>query len=68
MKGYYRRPESTRNALRGGWLHTGDIGWMDGEGYCFFVKTRKCMINYGGNKIYPRETERLISVTFPLNT
>lgn len=60
MKGYYRKPDSTLNALRGGWLHTGDIGWMDEEGYCFFVKTRKCMINYGGNKIYPRETERLV--------
>lgn len=60
MKGYYKRPEETEEALRGGWLHTGDMGYYDGEGYFFMVDRKKEMVNVGGEKVFPREVEELI--------
>src|SRR5258708_32341247 len=55
MQGYWRDPEATRIALRDGWLHTGDLGYVDGGGYVFLVDRAKDMIISAGNNIYARE-------------
>ena len=60
MKGYYKRPEATAEALRGGWFHTGDIGIMDNDGYLSIVVRKKDMILRGGYNVYPRELEEVI--------
>lgn len=60
MKGYYKRPEATAEAFRNGWLHTGDIGVIDDEGYLAIVDRKKDMILRGGYNIYPRELEEVI--------
>lgn len=57
MKGYYKMPEETKTTLRGGWLHTGDLGKMDEDGYVYIVDRKKDMINVGGMNVYPREIE-----------
>ena len=57
MKGYYKMPDATEKALRGGWLHTGDLGKMDQDGYVYIVDRKKDMINVGGMNVYPREIE-----------
>lgn len=64
MKGYYKRPEATVEAFRGGWFHTGDIGIIDDEGYLAIVDRKKDMILRGGYNIYPRELEEVI-ITHP---
>jgi long-chain acyl-CoA synthetase len=60
MKGYYKNPEETAIALKGGWLHTGDVGKMDAEGYLYIVGRIKDMIIRGGYNVYPREIEELL--------
>jgi acyl-CoA synthetase (AMP-forming)/AMP-acid ligase II len=60
MKGYWGNPEATADALRGGWLHTGDIGMFDDRGYLFLLDRAKDMIISGGNNVYPREVEEVI--------
>ncbi|MEM4406780.1 MAG: AMP-binding protein, partial [Candidatus Methanomethylicaceae archaeon] len=55
MKGYWKRPEETTKAFKGGWYHTGDLGYMDDEGYLFLVGRKKEMIISGGFNVYPRE-------------
>ncbi|MGB7067931.1 MAG: long-chain fatty acid--CoA ligase [Pyrinomonadaceae bacterium] len=60
MKGYYKRPDETAEALRNGWFHTGDIGVIDDEGYLSIVDRKKDMILRGGYNIYPRELEEVI--------
>lgn len=60
MKGYWNKPEETKAALRDGWLHTGDIGYMDDEGYFYIVDRKKDMIIASGFNIYPREIEEVI--------
>jgi acyl-CoA synthetase (AMP-forming)/AMP-acid ligase II len=60
MKGYWNKPEATAEALRGGWLHTGDIGYMDEGGYLYITDRKKDMIISGGSNIYPREIEEVI--------
>ncbi len=60
MTGYHNRPEETRAALVGGWLHTGDIGVLDEDGYLFIVDRKKDMLLYKGYNVYPRELEELL--------
>ncbi|MBU0735635.1 MAG: long-chain-fatty-acid--CoA ligase [Proteobacteria bacterium] len=57
MVGYYKRPEETRETLRGGWLHTGDVGYLDEEGYLYITDRIKDMVIKGGYNIYPSEIE-----------
>ena len=54
-------PEATRQTLRGGWLHTGDLGYFDEEGYLFLMDRSKDMIISGGENIYPREIEEVLA-------
>ncbi|MBM3730717.1 MAG: long-chain fatty acid--CoA ligase [Actinobacteria bacterium] len=61
MKGYWNNPEATAAALRGGWLHTGDLGYVDDEGYLYVVDRKKDMLISGGLNVYPAELERLIA-------
>ncbi len=61
MPGYWRQPSETANALRGGWLYTGDIGTMDAEGYFRIVDRRKDMILVSGFNVYPNEVEEVLS-------
>ncbi|MCU0561007.1 MAG: long-chain fatty acid--CoA ligase [Desulfobacterales bacterium] len=60
MRGYWNKPEETRQALRSGWLHSGDIGTMDDEGYVFIVDRVKDMINVSGFKVWPAEVEQFL--------
>src|SRR5579884_2080937 len=60
MRGYWNRPAETAETLRGGWFHTGDVGYMDEDGYIFLVDRVKDMINAGGFKIWPREVEEVL--------
>src|SRR5204863_1330609 len=60
MKGYYKQPEATAEALRNGWFHTGDIGVIDADGYLSIVDRKKDMILRGGFNVYPRELEEVI--------
>lgn len=60
MPGYWNNAEATAEALRGGWLHTGDIGYFDEEGYLFLLDRAKDMVISGGNNVYPREVEEVI--------
>jgi long-chain acyl-CoA synthetase len=57
MRGYWNAPEETARVLRDGWLYTGDIGWIDNEGYVFIVDRKKDMIKYKGFSIAPAELE-----------
>ena len=59
MKGYYKRPDLTAGAVRDGWLYTGDMGYVDEEGYLFLVDRKKDMIDSGGVKVYPRDLEEI---------
>lgn len=60
MEGYWNNPEATTEALAGGWLHTGDIGLVDEDGYLFLLDRAKDIIISGGNNIYPREIEEVL--------
>ncbi len=60
MKGYWNKPGETSHALRDGWLHTGDLGKMDEEGYFFIVDRIKDMIKTVGENVYPREVEEVL--------
>jgi long-chain acyl-CoA synthetase len=60
MKGYYKRPEATAEAIRNGWFHSGDLGRMDERGYVYIVDRLKDMIIRGGFNVYPRELEEVM--------
>jgi fatty-acyl-CoA synthase len=60
MAGYWNRPDDTAEALAGGWLHTGDVARIDGDGYVFIVDRIKDMIISGGENIYPAEVEQAL--------
>ncbi len=60
MKGYFRRPEATAERIRDGWLHTGDIGQVDQDGYYYHLGRRDDLIITGGLNVYPAEVENAI--------
>ncbi len=60
MKGYYKRPEATAETIINGWLHSGDVGYRDEDGYYFIVDRTKDMIIRGGYNVYPREIEEIM--------
>ncbi len=60
MSGYWNKPEETKEVLRGGWLHTGDVGYVDDDGYFFIVERKKNMIIKAGENIFPREIEEVV--------
>lgn len=60
MKGYWKMPEETAEILRDGWLYTGDIAWMDEDGYFYIVDRKKDMILASGYNVYPREVEEVL--------
>lgn len=62
MKGYYKNPEATAQTIRDGWLHTGDNGYMDEDGYFHFVDRKKDMIKRGGENVAAVEVEYVLSL------
>ena len=60
MKEYYQNPEKTAEALRNGWLHTGDLGHFDQEGFLYIIERKHHMIISGGENIYPKEVEDVL--------
>jgi long-chain acyl-CoA synthetase len=60
MQGYWRSPEETESALAGGWLHTGDIGRVDEDGYLYVVDRKKDLIIRGGFNVFPRDVEDVL--------
>ena len=64
MKGYYKKPEATAEAMRGGWFHSGDLGHVDEDGYIYITDRVKDMIIRGGFNVYPREIEEVM-ITHP---
>ena len=61
MKGYWNRPDATADTLKNGWLHTGDVGKFDEDGFLYIVDRKKDMIISGGENIYPAEIEKLLA-------
>lgn len=60
MEGYFKNPDATRDTIKDGLLHTGDLGYRDDEGYFFIVGRKKEMIIRGGENIYPKEIEEIL--------
>jgi long-chain acyl-CoA synthetase len=60
MKGYYKNPEATEEAMRGGWFHTGDLAYADDDGFLFIVDRKKDLVIRGGYNVYPREIEEVL--------
>jgi long-chain acyl-CoA synthetase len=60
LKGYYKNEAATATAFRGGWFHTGDIGYRDPEGFFYIVDRKSDMIIRGGENIYPREIDEVL--------
>jgi long-chain acyl-CoA synthetase len=64
MQGYRNRPQETAEALKDGWLHTGDMGELDADGYLYIKGRKKDMVIVGGYNVYPREVEEVL-ITHP---
>jgi long-chain acyl-CoA synthetase len=60
MPGYYKRPDLTDAAMRDGWMFTGDMGYMDEDGYLFLVDRKKDLIISGGVNVYPKDIEEVV--------
>jgi long-chain acyl-CoA synthetase len=60
MLGYHALPDETERALRGGWLHTGDVGYLDDDGYLFVTDRVKDLVIRGGENVYPRDVEDVL--------
>ena len=60
MPGYYKRPDLTEEAIVGGWLHSGDLGYVDEDGFLYLVDRKKDMIISGGVNVYPRDIEEIV--------
>jgi acyl-CoA synthetase (AMP-forming)/AMP-acid ligase II len=60
MPGYYKRPELTAQAIVDGWLHTGDMGYVDDDGYLYLVDRKKDLIISGGVNVYPKDIEEIL--------
>jgi long-chain acyl-CoA synthetase len=60
MKGYYKNPAATAEAMRGGWFRTGDLAYRDEDGFLFIVDRKKDMVIRGGFNVYPREIEEVL--------
>ena len=61
MAGYWNQPDATADAVRDGWLHTGDVGRLDEDGFLYIVDRTKDMIVTGGFNVFPREVEDVIA-------
>lgn len=61
MTGYLKRPTETAETLRNGWIHSGDLGWRDEDGFFYIAGRKKDMIIRGGAKIYPAEVEEVVT-------
>lgn len=61
MPGYYKRPDLTAEAIKDGWLHSGDMGYVDDDGFLYLVDRKKDMIISGGVNVYPRDIEEIIA-------
>ena len=60
MPGYYKRPDLTEQAIIDGWLHSGDMGYVDEDGFLYLVDRMKDMIISGGVNVYPRDIEEVV--------
>jgi long-chain acyl-CoA synthetase len=60
LKGYFKDPEAATKAFRGGWFHTGDVGYRDKDGFFYIVDRKTDMIIRGGENIYPREIDEVL--------
>jgi long-chain acyl-CoA synthetase len=60
LKGYHGHPAATAEAFNGGWFHTGDLGYVDQDGFFFLVDRKKELIIRGGYNVYPREVEEVL--------
>jgi len=60
VEAYLNRPEETAETIRDGWIHTGDIGHFDEEGYIFIVDRKKDMVIVGGYNVFPREVDEIL--------
>ncbi len=60
MLGYWKNPDGTRDAIKGGWYHTGDLGYISEDGYLFLVDRKADMIVTGGENVYPQEVENVL--------